>query len=34
MAASPEVQAAFIFVMILSVTHGLLPQPGSKTNKD
>jgi len=27
MAAAPEVQAAFAAVMLLSVSHGLLPQP-------
>ena len=32
LAAPPEVQVAFGMVMLLSVTHGLLPQPGG--NKD
>ena len=31
MAAPPEVQAAFLLVMLLSVSHGLLPSPAPIT---
>ena len=31
MAAAPEVQAAFVAIMLLSVTHGMLPQPPFKS---
>ncbi len=34
MAASPEVQAAFLLVALLSVTHGLLPSPAPRTTSD
>ena len=30
MAAAPEVQVAFAAVMLLSVSHGVLPQPNSR----